>query len=175
MSVLHKEVNSAQIFISNELLKIYLLKNMYSNNKNRNLAWVSGSHKDLWTPHNWAHKDRNGVWEVTWLLSFQAGSESVALCFCVWLLPWLWCSSPLLLSLPSLTNNFSLFSFSLPRCFSLLAVSTSHFLRMNYSYFLMSSAYCLLSPCVNFGFCPLAIHPSLCMSWIQIPRIHIQV
>ena len=86
---------------------------------------------------------------MTWLSSLQAGSGSVTLSFCVWLLPWPWCSS--LLLLPSLTNTY-LLSFSLPYCFDLLTGFTFHFLHTNFH---MTSAYCLIFPFVYFAFCPL--------------------
>ena len=86
---------------------------------------------------------------MTWLSSLQAGSGTVTLSFCVWLLPWPW--SSLLLLLPSLTNTFYLLSFSSPYCFDLLTGFTFHFLHTNFH---MTSAYCLISPFVYFGFCP---------------------
>lgn len=80
MTVFPKELLHAQIPTNKgKLLKIYLLKNIHSNNKNNTLVWTSGPRRISGTLHRWAAKSRHGVWGVTWVPSFQLSTGFVAL------------------------------------------------------------------------------------------------
>lgn len=77
MSMLPKEVIYAQIPTDKGLLKIYLLKDIYSNNKNENLVWARGPHKVLGMLHSWLIKTgmEFGKWPGYWVYSSSLGPQ----------------------------------------------------------------------------------------------------
>ena len=87
MSMLPKKVIYAQIPTDKGLLKIYLLKDIYSNNKNENLVWARGPHKVLGMLHSWLIKTgmEFGKWPGYWVYSHHWVRSSLFLCLTIML------------------------------------------------------------------------------------------
>lgn len=152
MIVFPKELLHAQIPTNKgQLLKIYLLKNIGRNNKNNTLIWASGSGKISGTLHSWAHKNRNGVWEVMWVFSssavglelsfsvfdYHANFGESCLCFycsCLWQTPSL--DSPFLCFIASIYSQSASSPLLLMNC------SSSCLLLIAFFPYILASAPC---------------------------------